>query len=135
MHGYRVLSAQSNAEALLILDKKPADAIVIDHLRTAHSLTLAREARRRLPSIAIVLLSQPGERLPGEAAGDVSAVVGKGRRASDLLQAVQRLIGPGDERPEIPRSRILQAGVKQARRARSVIRRNTEFLRTHRPPT
>ncbi len=72
--GYEVLTAETGEAAVLLLDVGPVDCLVVDkHLPGMHGGEVMAEARRRLPRLAVVLITGHPEPLSfGEARPDVT---------------------------------------------------------------
>jgi CheY-like chemotaxis protein len=72
--GYEVLTAETGEAAVLVLDAGPIDCLVVDkHLPGMHGGEVMAEARRRMPRLAVVLITGHPEPLSfGEARPDVT---------------------------------------------------------------
>ncbi len=97
--GFEILTAESAAEALRILDAHPVDAIVSDQKMPGGSgLALLAAAARRRPNAARMLITGVTDEIPRaelEAAG-VCALITKPWDDTRLKATLRRALGLGD---------------------------------------
>jgi response regulator RpfG family c-di-GMP phosphodiesterase len=96
--GFEILTAESAAEALRILDERPVDAIVSDQKMPGQSgLALLREAARRRPRAARMLITGVAEEIAPEAlaAAGVCALITKPWDDARLKATLRRALGMG----------------------------------------
>ena len=89
--GYRVLTAESPAEAIALFGSDTVDLVIVDYYMPGmNGLALAREIlrQRKLP---IVVLSAYAE-LPGESIGTADTWIMKGTGSEELLRRIAELL-------------------------------------------
>jgi CheY-like chemotaxis protein len=96
--GYRVLTANSAANAIEMFGSQPINLVIVDYYMPGmNGLSLARELRRTR-KVPIVILSAFAE-LPGEAIGSADVWITKGISSEELLSRLQELLPEGDVPP------------------------------------
>lgn len=89
--GYEVLSAANGEKALEFLGTHPVDLVLLDYqMPGMDGGTVAREIKRRAPTVPIIMIS--GNRVPGEALASVDCFIPKGRGPELLLAATRELL-------------------------------------------
>ena len=89
--GYRVLTAESPAEAIRLFGSDTVDLVIVDYYMPGmNGLALAREIlrQRKLP---VVVLSAYAE-LPGESIGTADTWIMKGTASEELLRRIAELL-------------------------------------------
>ena len=89
--GYRVLTAESPAEAIRLFGSDTVDLVIVDYYMPGmNGLALAREIlrKRKLP---VVVLSAYAE-LPGESIGTADTWIMKGTASEELLRRIAELL-------------------------------------------
>ena len=89
--GYRVLTAESPAEAIRLFGSDTVDLVIVDYYMPGmNGLALAREIlrQRKLP---VVVLSAYAE-LPGESIGTADTWIMKGTASEELLRKIAELL-------------------------------------------
>jgi len=89
--GYRVLTAESPAEAIRLFGSETVDLVIVDYYMPGmNGLALAREIlqQKKLP---IVVLSAYAE-LPGESIGTADMWIMKGTGSEELLRRIAELL-------------------------------------------
>jgi len=89
--GYSVLTANSGAEALEQLQKQHVDLVLTDMLMPGlNGVELAREIKRRMPTLPIILFSGVNEIPEGASSADVflSKVEGPARMAEKISEVL-----------------------------------------------
>ena len=89
--GYRVLTAESPAQAIALFGSDTVDLVIVDYYMPGmNGLALAREIlrQRKLP---IVVLSAYAE-LPGESIGTADTWIMKGTGSEELLRRIAELL-------------------------------------------
>jgi CheY-like chemotaxis protein len=102
--GYRVLTAESPAEAIRLFGSDTVDLVIVDYYMPGmNGLALAREIlrKRKLP---VVVLSAYAE-LPGESIGTADTWIMKGTASEELLRKIAELLS----RSSAPRDRDRQS--------------------------
>lgn len=91
--GYSVLLAPSGHEALVTLESSRVEAVVLDYrMPQMRGDEVARQIRKRWPSIPIVLLSGYPQDVPDGMLDQVNAFVWKGGDPSELLTAIRSVL-------------------------------------------
>ena len=89
--GYRVLTAQSPAEAIALFGSDTVDLVIVDYYMPGmNGLALAREILRQ-KKLPIVILSAYAE-LPGESIGTADTWIMKGTGSEELLRRIAELL-------------------------------------------
>ena len=89
--GYRVLTAESPAEALALFGSDTVDLVIVDYYMPGmNGLALAREILRQ-KKLPIVVLSAYAE-LPGESIGTADTWIMKGTGSEELLRRIAQLL-------------------------------------------
>ena len=89
--GYRVLTAESPAEALALFGSDTVDLVIVDYYMPGmNGLALAREILRQ-KKLPIVVLSAYAE-LPGESIGTADTWIMKGTASEELLRRIAELL-------------------------------------------
>ena len=89
--GYRVLTAESPAEAIALFGSDTVDLVIVDYYMPGmNGLALAREILRR-KKLPIVVLSAYAE-LPGESIGTADTWIMKGTGSEELLRRIAELL-------------------------------------------
>ena len=89
--GYRVLTAESPAEALALFGSDTVDLVIVDYYMPGmNGLALAREILRQ-KKLPIVVLSAYAE-LPGESIGTADTWIMKGTGSEELLRRIAELL-------------------------------------------
>ena len=89
--GYRVLTAESTAEAIALFGSDTVDLVIVDYYMPGmNGLALAREILRQ-KKLPVVLLSAYAE-LPGESIGTADTWIMKGTAAEELLRRLAELL-------------------------------------------
>ena len=89
--GYRVLTAESPAEAIRLFGSETVDLVIVDYYMPGmNGLALAREILRR-KKLPIVVLSAYAE-LPGESIGTADTWIMKGTGSEELLRRIAELL-------------------------------------------
>ena len=94
--GFEIVTAESAAEALRILDERPVDAIVSDQKMPGGSgLSLLAEAARRRPDAARMLITGVTDEIPRDAlaAAGVCALITKPWDDARLKATLRRALG------------------------------------------
>jgi adenylate cyclase len=94
--GFEIVTAESAAEALRILDERPVDAIVSDQKMPGGSgLALLAEAGRRRPDAARMLITGVTDEIPREAleSAGVCALITKPWDDARLKATLRRALG------------------------------------------
>ena len=94
--GFEIVTAESVAEALRILDERRVDAIVSDQKMPGGSgLSLLAEAARRCPDIARMLITGVTDEIPRDAleAAGVCALITKPWDDARLKATLRRALG------------------------------------------
>ena len=92
--GYRVLTAESPAEAIALFGSDTVDLVIVDYYMPGmNGLALAREILRR-KKLPIVVLSAYAE-LPGESIGTADTWIMKGTGSEELLRRIAELLSRG----------------------------------------
>src|SRR5215469_5550387 len=102
--GYRVLTAESPAQAIALFGAGTVDLVIVDYYMPGmNGLTLAREIlqQKKLP---VVILSAYAE-LPGESIGTADMWIMKGAGSEELLRRIAELLS----RSSAPRDRDRQS--------------------------
>ena len=89
--GYRVLTAESPAQAFALFGSDTVDLVIVDYYMPGmNGLALAREIlrKRKLP---VVVLSAYAE-LPGESIGTADTWIMKGTASEELLRKITELL-------------------------------------------
>lgn len=119
--GYTVLSATTVEEALRLFQSHPVDLVLTDHLLGREVGTeMARQMKRLKPSVSVILLS--GTSSIPEPLAHVDAFLSKNEGPEQLLELVQRLIGPhhsqglpaNAQAPTLPLQTLLAAIVEDS---------------------
>jgi len=102
--GYRVLTAESPAEAIALFGSDTVDLVIVDYYMPGmNGLALAREILRQ-KKLPIVVLSAYAE-LPGESIGTADTWIMKGTASEELLRKIAELLS----RSSAPRDRGRQS--------------------------
>lgn len=89
--GYRVLTAESPAEAIALFGSDTVDLVIVDYYMPGmNGLALAREILRQ-KKLPIVVLSAYAE-LPGESIGTADTWIMKGTASEELLRRIAELL-------------------------------------------
>jgi len=89
--GYRVLTAESPAEAIALFGSDTVDLVIVDYYMPGmNGLALAREILRQ-KKLPIVVLSAYAE-LPGESIGTADTWIMKGAASEELLKRITELL-------------------------------------------
>ena len=88
--GYRVLTAESPAQAIALFGSDTVDLVIVDYMPGMNGLALAREILRR-KKLPIVVLSAYAE-LPGESIGTADTWIMKGTGSEELLRRIAELL-------------------------------------------
>ena len=89
--GYRVLTAESPAEAIRLFGSDTVDLVIVDYYMPGmNGLALAREILRQ-KKLPIVVLSAYAE-LPGESIGTADTWIMKGAASEELLKRIAELL-------------------------------------------
>jgi DNA-binding response OmpR family regulator len=89
--GYRVLTAESPAQAIALFGSDTVDLVIVDYYMPGmNGLALAREILRR-KKLPIVVLSAYAE-LPGESIGTADTWIMKGTGSEELLRRIAELL-------------------------------------------
>jgi DNA-binding response OmpR family regulator len=89
--GYRVLTAESPAEAIALFGSNTVDLVIVDYYMPGmNGLALAREILRQ-KKLPIVVLSAYAE-LPGESIGTADTWIMKGTGSEELLRRIAELL-------------------------------------------
>lgn len=89
--GYRVLTAESPAEAIALFGSDTVDLVIVDYYMPGmNGLALAREILRQ-KKLPIVVLSAYAE-LPGESIGTADTWIMKGAASEELLKRIAELL-------------------------------------------
>ena len=89
--GYRVLTAESPAEAIALFGSETVDLVIVDYYMPGmNGLALAREILRQ-KKLPIVVLSAYAE-LPGESIGTADTWIMKGTGSEELLRRIAELL-------------------------------------------
>jgi len=89
--GYRVLTAESPAEAIALFGSDTVDLVIVDYYMPGmNGLALAREILRQ-KKLPIVVLSAYAE-LPGESIGTADTWIMKGTGSEELLRRIAELL-------------------------------------------
>ena len=104
--GYRVLTAESPAQAIALFGSDTVDLVIVDYYMPGmNGLTLAREILRQ-KKLPVVVLSAYAE-LPGESIGTADMWIMKGTASEELLRKIRELLSrdsalaePGRQSPE-----------------------------------
>ena len=103
--GYRVLTAESPAQAIRLFGSDTVDLVIVDYYMPGmNGLALAREILRQ-KKLPIVVLSAYAE-LPGESIGTADTWIMKGTASEELLRKIAELLsrssGPHDRGRQSP---------------------------------
>ena len=86
--GYEVLSAANGEKALEFLETRPVDLVLLDYqMPGMDGGTVAREIKRRAPTVPIIMIS--ANRVPGEALASVDCFIPKGQGPELRLAATR----------------------------------------------
>ena len=89
--GYRVLTAESPAQAIALFGSDTVDLVIVDYYMPGmNGLTLAREILRQ-KKLPVVVLSAYAE-LPGESIGTADMWIMKGAASEELLRKIRELL-------------------------------------------
>jgi DNA-binding response OmpR family regulator len=89
--GYRVLTAESPAQAIALFGSDTVDLVIVDYYMPGmNGLALAREILRQ-KKLPIVVLSAYAE-LPGESIGTADTWIMKGAGSEELLRRIAELL-------------------------------------------
>ena len=89
---YRVLEAETMAQAIALVGSEPIDVVLLDlHVGEDHGFTLLPYLRESRPEAAVCLLSGTSENDPEQLEG-VHAFIRKPFELEDLTSTVQRLV-------------------------------------------
>lgn len=89
--GYAVLSAADGEKALEFLETHDVDLVLLDYkMPGMDGGTVAREVKRRAPTVPIIMMS--GNRVPGEALANVDCFIPKGQGPELLLAATRQFL-------------------------------------------
>ena len=89
--GYRVLTAESPAQAIALFGSDTVDLVIVDYYMPGmNGLALAREILRH-KKLPIVVLSAYAE-LPGESIGTADTWIMKGTASEELLRRIAELL-------------------------------------------
>ena len=89
--GYRVLTAESPAEAIALFGSDTVDLVIVDYYMPGmNGLALAREILRQ-KKLPVVVLSAYAE-LPGESIGTADTWIMKGTASEELLRRIAELL-------------------------------------------
>ena len=89
--GYRVLTAESPAQAMALFGSDTVDLVIVDYYMPGmNGLALAREILRQ-KKLPIVVLSAYAE-LPGESIGSADTWIMKGTASEELLRRIAELL-------------------------------------------
>ena len=89
--GYRVLTAESPAEAIALFGSDTVDLVIVDYYMPGmNGLALAREILRQ-KKLPVVVLSAYAE-LPGESIGTADTWIMKGAASEELLRRIRELL-------------------------------------------
>jgi DNA-binding response OmpR family regulator len=89
--GYRVLTAESPAQAIALFGSDTVDLVIVDYYMPGmNGLALAREILRQ-KKLPIVVLSAYAE-LPGESIGTADMWIMKGTGSEELLRRIAELL-------------------------------------------
>jgi len=96
---YRVLEAETMAQAIALVGSEPIDVVLLDlHVGEDHGFTLLPYLRESRPEAAVCLLSGTSENDPEQLEG-VHAFIRKPFELEDLTGTVQRLLAREPARP------------------------------------
>jgi DNA-binding NtrC family response regulator len=96
---YRVLEAETMAEAIALVGSEPIDVVLLDlHVGEDHGFTLLPYLRESRPGASVCLLSGTSENDPEQLEG-VHAFIRKPFELEDLTDTVQRLLSRAPARP------------------------------------
>ena len=96
---YRVLEAETLAQAKELVSSEPIDVVLLDlHIGEEHGFELLPHLRESRPEAAVCLLSGTSESDPGRPEG-VHAFIRKPFELDDLIGTVQRLLAQEPARP------------------------------------
>jgi len=97
--GYRVLTAESPAEAILLFGSDTVDLVIVDYYMPGmNGLALAREILRQ-KKLPIIVLSAYAE-LPGESIGTADTWIMKGTGSEELLRRIAELLSRSSALPD-----------------------------------
>jgi CheY-like chemotaxis protein len=89
--GYEVLSAANGEKALEFFETHDVDLVLLDYkMPGMDGGTVAREMKRRAPTVPIIMIS--GNRVPGEALANVDCFIPKGQGPELLLAATRQFL-------------------------------------------
>lgn len=94
--GYEILTANSVADALEVLDQRPVDLVLSDFKMPGMTgMELLAEARRRQPRVARLLITGWSQAVsPAElAAAEVTMLISKPWEDADLKRALREALG------------------------------------------
>ena len=94
--GYEILTANSVADALEVLDQRPVDLVLSDFKMPGMTgMELLAEARRRQPRVARLLITGWSQAVsPAElAAAEVTMLISKPWEDADLKKALREALG------------------------------------------
>ena len=96
---YRVLEAETMAQAIALVGSEPIDVVLLDlHVGEDHGFTLLPYLRESRPEASVCLLSGTSENDPEQLEG-VHAFIRKPFELEDLTGTVQRLLAREPARP------------------------------------
>jgi DNA-binding NtrC family response regulator len=96
---YRVLEAETMAQAIALVGSEPIDVVLLDlHVGEDHGVTLLPYLRESRPGASVCLLSGTSENDPEQLEG-VHAFIRKPFELEDLTDTVQRLLAREPARP------------------------------------
>jgi DNA-binding NtrC family response regulator len=96
---YRVLEAETMAQAIALVGSEPIDVVLLDlHVGEDHGFTLLPYLRQSRPEASVCLLSGTSENDPEQLEG-VHAFIRKPFELEDLTDTVQRLLSRAPARP------------------------------------
>lgn len=98
---FRVLTAEDGPAGLEIVNRKPVDAVIVDYeMPGMDGGTVARELRRKHPSLPILLVSGFTGKIPEPLLAIVDGFIAKGSSPAILLKEVERVVEAKSKRPE-----------------------------------
>ncbi len=91
LRGHTVWAAESGPEALVLIDSRPFDLVIVDQaMPEMNGRDLAQLLRRRFPTMPIVLLT--GDTEVGEPDEDINVILSKPFQINEVEATIQKLI-------------------------------------------